>query len=143
MSATFPRERERVLVGNSYALSCHLTNRQTSLIFISDLWLRPFPIKKVPLLPTVTKGRCLAVPPFLKSYCFSGFIVMITESPWRIRPAPRWSSLASCQAALNNHNPLCDISQLTVLINAFTPVNYSTFPRIVKQNQYIYPQPAN
>ena len=65
---------------------------------------------------TISRGSTLLE----KESPFPASFKMITESPWRIRPAPRWSSFASCQAALSKRNPLCDISQHTVLINAFT-----------------------
>ena len=65
---------------------------------------------------TISRGSTLLE----KESPFPASFKMITESPWRIRPAPRWSSFASCQAALSKCNPLCDISQHTVLINAFT-----------------------
>lgn len=65
---------------------------------------------------TMSRGSTLLE----KESPFPASFMMITESPWRIRPAPRWSSFASCQAVLSKYNPLCDISHRTVLINAFT-----------------------
>ena len=52
---------------------------------------------------------------------------MITESPCRIRAAPRWSSVSRNTKALAPDGLLSEMTgQLTVLFNAFAYIGYST-----------------
>ena len=53
--------------------------------------------------------------------------VMITESPCRIKAAPRWSSVSRNIKALAPYGLLSEVTaQPTVLINAFSYIAYST-----------------
>ena len=120
-TVTLLQERELVHVGNSYGLPCRLTFLQTSVPSFPTFWLRPFSHKESPSATNGNKGTMSRGSTLLeKESPFPASFKMITESPWRIRPAPRWSSDVSCQAILSTYNPLCDISQRTFLINAFT-----------------------
>ena len=52
---------------------------------------------------------------------------MITESPCRIRAAPRWSSVSRNTKALAANGLLSEMTgQPTVLFNAFAYIGYST-----------------